>query len=285
MSAHLGSAGAQVGILLCVSLPFGACGLSVPPPDRVAEIEGQALSNLAFEEFLERHTVEGAGVLGSDVLSSLLDQFLDEQLLARLAGDRLGAPAGIDARAAAQALLESVSAEPDDAAVAGYYRQNLPRFDLPERVLLRQLLFTDRETADRIRNLWSVGKPYKAVVEELAQDPTAHVGEEGEFSRQGLPPVFADSLFALKEGEVSEVLPADYGFHVFQVVRHLEAGVVPLEDAFETLRQEMASRRREDVLSQLAAEARRSYNVRVFERNLPFNYSGRYGSNGTHESS
>jgi len=268
-----------------MSLLVGACGSSVPPPDQVAELDGQALSYPAFETFLEHNAVAGAGVLGSDVLSSLLDQFLDEQLLVRLAVDRLGASEGIDSRRAAEALLEADSQGPDDASVASYYRQNLPRFDLPERVHLRQFLFTDRGTADRIRLLWSEGAPYNSVVEELANDPTAHVGEEGEFTRSGLPPVFAEALFTLEDGEVSEVLPADYGFHVFQVVRHMGAGVVPLEEVFETLHEELATRRREEALLQLAAEARERYNVRVFERNLPFNYRGKYGSNATHENS
>jgi len=268
-----------------MSLWITACGSSVPPPDRVAEIDGQALSYQAFEEFLQRNSVAGAGGLGSDVLSSLLDQFLDERLLARLAVDRLGLAEKTDALAAAEALLAADSPALDAAAVASYYRQNLPRFDLPERVLLRQLLLTDRVTADRVRDLWSVGTPYESIAAELSDDPAAHVGEEGEFSRQELPPVFAEVLFDLQEGEVSEVMPVDYGFHVFQVVRHLDAGVVPFEEVSESLREDLVMRQREEFLIQLAAEARERYNVRVFERNLPFNYRGSYRSNETHENS
>lgn len=285
MSTRVEQRNTVAGLGLAISLLVGACGSSVAPPDRVAELDGEALSYSAFEAFLERNAVDGAGVLGSDVLSSLLDQFLDEELLARLAVDRLGAPEGIDPRSAADALVEADSEAPDDASVASYYRRNLPRFDRPERVHLRQLLFTDQGTADRIRSLWVEGAPYRSVVEELANDPTAHVGEEGEFARSGLPPVFAEAIFALQDGAVSEVLPADYGFHVFQVVRHLGAGVAPLEEVFATLAEELATRQHQEVLRQLAADARQRYNVRVFKRNLPFNYRGRYGSNTTHESS
>ena len=285
MSGCADSPVATLGLLVVMSLWITACGSSVPPPDRVAEIDGQALSYQAFEEFLQRNSVAGAGGLGSDVLSSLLDQFLDERLLARLAVDRLGLAEKTDALAAAEALLAADSPALDAAAVASYYRQNLPRFDLPERVLLRQLLLTDRVTADRVRDLWSVGTPYESIAAELSDDPAAHVGEEGEFSRQELPPVFAEVLFDLQEGEVSEVMPVDYGFHVFQVVRHLDAGVVPFEEVSESLREDLVMRQREEFLIQLAAEARERYNVRVFERNLPFNYRGSYRSNETHENS
>jgi len=170
-----------------------------------------------------------------------------------------------------------------EAAVANYYRQNETRFDLPERVYLRQLLFADQATAERARELWSGGAPYKSVVEGVVDAPSAHVGEEGEFSREQLPPVFADVLFALEDGEVSPVMPVDYGFHLFQVVRHLAAGVAPLATVAEDIRQDLVTRKREEFLLQLAAEARERYNVRVFERNLPFNYHGKYESNGSHE--
>jgi len=285
VTAVVDSPGPAGGLLVVLSLLISACGSSVPQPDQVAELDGEAISYVAFEEFLQRNSVAGAGVLGSDILSSLLDRFLDEQLLARLAVDRLGLAEGIDASTAAQALLAADGWTIDEAAVASYYRQNLSRFDFPERVHLRQLLFADRVTAERIRELWSQGVPYRAIAEELASAPATHVGEEGEFSRQELPPAFAEILFVLADGEVSDVMPVDYGFHVFQVVRHLGPGVVPLEEVSESIAEDLVTRQREEFLVQLAAEARERYNVRVFQRNLPFNYLGRYESNNTHENS
>ena len=59
--------------------------------------------------------------------------------------------------------------------------------------------------------------------------------------------------------------------------------MVPLGEVMSTLETEVAERRREEILRELVAEARERYNVRVFERNLPFNYAGRYGSGSTDE--
>ena len=285
MIRHVGSRVRTGGFLMTISLLIAGCESSIPPPDRVAELEGRPFSYLTFEEYLQRNSIEGTGVLGSDVLSSLLDQFLDEQLLARLAIDRLGLPEEVDERSAVRALVETEIQTPDEASVARFYQHNLPQFDLPERVHLRQLLFAERSTAEQVRDSWSQGVSYASIIEGLAADPAAHVGEEGQFSRQELPSVFAEVLFSLADGEVSEVTPVDYGFHVFQVVRHLDAGLVPLESVSESIREELATSQREEVLAQLAAAARERYNVRVFERNLPFNYRGQYGSNGTHENS
>lgn len=259
------------------------CGERVAPPDRVAEVDGEALSYQAFEEFLERNSVAGAGVLGSDVLSSLLDQFLDEQLLMRLASERLAAGQAVEPRSAARLLLEESQVVIDAEAVALFYRQNVSQFELLERLVLRQLLFAERPEADRIRDLWVQGEPYKTIVDQVANVPGAHVGEEGEFSREDLPPDFAQALFGLSEGDISEVLPADYGFHVFQVVRRLPGGLVPLREVSQTIRTDLENRHIQETLWRLVTEARERYNVLVFERNLPFNYVGIYGSSHSDE--
>ena len=65
------------------------------------------------------------------------------------------------------------------------------------------------------------------------------VVDQGEFTRDDLPEEFRDRVFGLQAGEVSEILEADYGFHIFQVVERLEAAVVPLELASESIRRRL----------------------------------------------
>jgi hypothetical protein len=264
--------------VLMIGLVLG-CDRSVAPADRVAEVNGEPIPYAAFEEFLARNSVSGLGVLGSDVLSSLLDQFLDERLLCRLAADRLGEVDVRDARSAAEALLGETVVQPDMGTVTAYYRRNRASFDLPERVYLRQLLFTERSVAERIRQRWASGAQYADILDEVAAVETAHAGEEGVFARTELPPAFADLLFGLADGTVSEVLPADYGLHVFQVVRHHPAGIAPIAEVADEINDVLIDQRRQEALAQLVAEARERYNVRVFERNVPFNYQGEFDSN------
>lgn len=269
--------------VLALSVCTLACDRTIAPADRVAEIDEEPIPYAAFEDFLARNSVDGAGVLGSDVLSSLLDQFLDERLLCQLASDRLGLSEIADGRAAASALLPENLGKPDDRAVTAHYLQHRARFDLPARIYLRQLLFTERELAERTRAQWAAGTPYQDVVAGIADNPAAHAGEEGEFAREDLPPPFADHLFAFDEGTVSEVLAADYGLHVFQVVRHLPAGEAALSEVAPLIREELVAQERQRAMTRLVEEARGRYNVRVFERNVPFNYQGVFDSNLEHE--
>jgi hypothetical protein len=255
------------------------CPEPVPPPDLLARLDSETLSYPDFEAFLKQNTAAEMAVLGSESLSALLDQCLDERLLARLAQDDLGMDPAVGIRARVEALLAADVNRVDDRLIFRYYESHRSAYNRPERVHLRQLLITDRAIAHEVQDLWSSGVAYSAMLERLAEDPSVHVGEEGEFSWQALPTAFAEPLFSLDDGEVSEVLEADYGFHVFQVVRQMPAEVVPLSTVADEIREELEEQHRRRELQRLVAEARERYNVRVFERNLPFNYVGKYGSN------
>ncbi|MDP9120656.1 MAG: peptidylprolyl isomerase, partial [Acidobacteriota bacterium] len=147
----------------------------------------------------------------------------------------------------------------------------------PERVRLRQILTESRSDALRARREIEAGADFAAVARRLAHGPKAESGGyQGELARSDLPPAFVDVIFGLRPGEVSQVVPAEYGFHVFQVTERLRQEVVPLAEArgeiLEKLRREQADR----LLRALVAEGRARYNVTVYERNLPFKYEGSY---------
>ena len=100
-------------------------------------------------------------------------------------------------------------------------------------------------------------------------------GIQGELSREDLPPAFAQVIFALDAGGVSEIVPADYGFHVFKVLERLPAEQLPLVEVEDEIRSRLRRERSEANLDTLLAAAHDRYDPRVYQRNLPFNYQGR----------
>lgn len=260
-----------------------ACQRSAPPPapDAVARIGETEVRYTEFETYLGTTVGDTGGVLGSDVLSELFDQFLDEKLLAKLAVDRkLVGGAATGPRQAIDALLVDglrQEPEPGPAGIANYYQAHRQEFARPERVRVRQILTEDKATAERALEEIAAGAAFEDVARRLSRDPSAASGGyQGELARADLPPAFAEVIFSLKPGEVSRLVPADYGFHVFQVASREPAQVVPLEQArgeiLGRLRQERADR----LLRSLVQGARSRYNVSVYERNLPFGYEGSY---------
>ena len=267
----------RVSILLLLAL---ACRKAEPlAPDVAAQIGDQEVRYSEFEEYMKRTADDSDGVLGSDVLSQLFDQFLDEKILVRIAVDRKLLPGGkAGPREATDALLHDLEkSEPADGEVAAWYEAHRQSFVRPERVRLRQILTEDRASAERALQEISAGADFAEVAKRLSRDPSAATGGyQGELSRENLPPAFADVIFSLQPGEVSKVVPADYGFHVFQVLERFPAGAVPLADARDEIRERLRQERADRLLADLVRDGRSQYNVVVHRRNLPFNYQGSY---------
>lgn len=141
----------RASVLLLLAL---ACRRAEPlAPDVAAQIGEQEVRYSEFEAYLERTADDSDGVLGSDVLSQLFDQFLDEKVLVRMAADRKLLPNGKggprEATAAMDALLRDLDrSEPTDGEIAAWYEAHRQEFVRPERVRLRQILTEARPAGD-----------------------------------------------------------------------------------------------------------------------------------------
>lgn len=272
-----------------VVLSTAGCGPRPAPADAAARVGDEIVPYAEFEAYVSGR-VGLAAASSSRVLSGLLDQYLDEALLRLLAldegrvdgdGDGGGGGGGAgDGEVAGWQVVDALLAgrEPppvSEEEIAVFYRANPDSFERPERVLLNQVLAEQRETAGRVARRMAAGDDYAALAAAFSSGVSIN---QSEITRDDLPVAFVDRIFALETGEVSEVIEADYGYHVFQVVARLPAARWPLAEARPRIVEILGRQGRRRMLANLVAEARGRYNVEVYARNLPFNYEGQYDS-------
>jgi hypothetical protein len=273
-----GPAALALGFAAAVSSLAGCGGGErLPGADVVAEVAGAELRNADFVAFLERNLGESGAALESEALSSLLDQFVEERLLVRLAVDRQLVAESVAAPDAVEALLRAEGAPPiATTAIAAYYAEHAAEFRAPDRVALSAIRVEDRATADRALRELRGGAPFADVARRLSADPAAERGgEHGAVAREELPRELAETVFRLSPGEISGVLPGDAGFYLFRVERRIPGRTLPLEEVREEIVRRLAGARADRAYARFVAEARSRYAVRVYERNLPFRYSGK----------
>ena len=282
-------------VLLAAALASAGCPREtrLPPPHAVAQLGERTLKYSQFERYLERNvgsssgsderanapgTSESFGALTSAALSQLFDQFLEAELLVTLARERGLATAGSDPDEAIGALLASMNLRPPgELEIAKAFEEEREELTRPERVLWRQILVEDRPLAERARRELIAGAAFAEVVTRLTPEGSAPIGaDQGELARDDLPPAFADLVFRLADGGVSPVVTAEYGFHVFQVVRHLPAHAPDLAEARPEIEDRLRREAGDAALAELSAAARSRYTVEVYERNLPFSYRGSF---------
>ena len=261
-----------------LTLALGGCRGEEPAvPDLAASIGDRGLAYEEFESYLAENSVDPDFGWGSDVLSALFDRFLDEELLRRLAVERGLVEDGAPRRQAVERLLAATDDDIGETEVAAYYRRHRSRFERPERARVRQILLPDQEAVDQVQAELAAGAAFGELAERLSQVPVDAIGDgDAALARADLPPVFAEAIFSLEPGEISAPVATDYGVHLFQVVERLPAGALPLSSVASEIRETLRRERAEKRLTEVVAEARERYNVRVFERNLPFNYQGLY---------
>lgn len=255
-----------------------ACAGSLPE-GVVVRIGGEEKSYEDFDRYVGSVLNVDGSRSSSQVLSRLFERFVDDELLLRWARDRGFADEAATAHAAAASVLEASPPEISSADVERYYAEHRSDYQRPVRARLRQILVEDRASAESALAELEAGVDFGEVAGIRSIGPSAPDGGlQGELSREDLPGALAEVVFALEEGEWSELLEADYGFRIFQVERFLPAETLSLEAAAPSIRSRLVAERSDALIRQAIDEARREYNLQVAVSRLPFEYNGPYST-------
>lgn len=248
-------------------------------PDIVVAIDGEQIRYAAFASYLGENADANSFALEDAVLSQLFDQFLDGELLIRLAVERgLIVDDPLDQRMAVEFLLGGVEELTwNEREMAAYYAAHKAEYERPEGVRLQQILVHDRQEAAAAEAALAGGEDFNQVAARFSQVPITYLGGQGgRLARDDLPPAFADSIFDLDPGEVSKVFSAEYGFHIFRVVERFPAETAPLSEVAGEIRAALRRQSMDELLGGFLSEARGRYHVKIHLSNFPFDYQGSY---------
>ncbi len=132
-----------------------------------------------------------------------------------------------------------------------------------EQVWARHILVADEDTARQVLERLKAGEDFSALVEQYSLDNASKPsGDLGWFGRGKMVAPFEDAAFALAEGQISEPVQSDFGWHVIQVLGHanrpIDAGELQsmkqtaFDDWLESARQGADIQKFEDVIANQA---------------------------------
>ena len=140
-------------------------------------------------------------------------------------------------------IASKVAVKPE--AVTDFYQKNQDKFQQGPRVRASHILIGIPQNADAatkqqarakadalLKDLKS-GKDFAATAKANSQDPGSapNGGDLGYFEQGQMVPPFEQAAFALKPGEMSEVVESQFGYHIIKVADRQDTRVVPLEEA------------------------------------------------------
>ncbi|NUT59822.1 SurA N-terminal domain-containing protein [Herbaspirillum sp. C9C3] len=142
----------------------------------------------------------------------------------------------------AAAVAAQATVTDDD--IKSYYEQNQKQYATEEQRRASHILITvkkDASAADKaaakskadalVAQLRKNPGDFAKLAKANSQDPgsAANGGDLGYFSRDAMVKPFADAAFSLKQGEISDPVESDFGYHVIEVTGIKPASVKPLE--------------------------------------------------------
>jgi parvulin-like peptidyl-prolyl isomerase len=231
-----------------------ACRMPAVSTDPVIlRLGDQEVRKSDFDRYVAALEKQQEGTLAPDVRDALLTAFLETRLLVLEARTRGLVAAGAeekDEQAAVQTLLATevnAHVQVPEAEVAAYFEQHKSEFEVPEKVLLRQILVpTSNEARDVQRRLQKDPKAFEGLAQSMSKGPEAAAGGlMGEFSRGQLPPELEAAAFALAAGETGDVVTTTLGHHVLRVDARTPAQAPDLEECRHRIRTLLFAQKRE----------------------------------------
>jgi peptidyl-prolyl cis-trans isomerase C len=154
-------------------------------------------------------------------------------------------------------IAAKIAVKPE--AVSDFYKNNQDKFQQGPRVRASHILIqvpqgadaaakaAARTKAEGILKDLKAGKDFAAAAKENSQDPGSAVngGDLGFFEQGQMVPPFEQAAFALKAGQMSEIVESQFGFHIIKVAEHQDTHVVPLDEAKEKIEQYLQQQSRQ----------------------------------------
>jgi peptidyl-prolyl cis-trans isomerase C len=265
------------------------------PPDVVARVGERMLTLGDFKRYIERNSGTDLAQITPEVASALLDQYVEEIVLAEYAAahgievpaEKIAAAVRTDAGATVvekrdemrrQKLISDIStevAQPPDGDVRDYYDKHPGEFKSGEEVHVRQILVHDEALANDIEKKLKAGGSFEELSAQNSLAPNAKKGGDiGYVSRGELPKLFEDEIFALQPGHFSSIISTDNSWHIFKVDDRRPPGTIDLQTAEPVIRERLREEAVRERMAQLVGRSKADMQIAVLTKRLPFAYAG-----------
>ncbi len=156
----------------------------------------------------------------------------------------------------------------DDAQIQTYYEENISQFTTPEKRRARHILLkasqddseeVRKEKLQRAKDIVTLAKAsddFAALATEYSEGPSkTNGGDLGYFSQAQMVPSFSNAVFAMTEGQISDVVTTDFGYHIIKLEGITPASTATLSEVKETIRSELQNKEAQALSFQLANSA------------------------------
>lgn len=161
-------------------------------------------------------------------------------------------------------MLSTVSVEEKE--LEDFYNENKERFNKPALAKASHILVKTKEEAENIEKEIKEGLEFEEAASKYSTCPSAsNGGDLGEFEKERMVPEFGEKVFSMNEGEISEPVETQFGFHLIKLVKLSQPSISSFEEVKDEIQKTLVLKRQQLVYLERAEELKAKYPVEIFE--------------------
>ncbi len=262
--AHLRSTAAAMALGLGATLMFA--GAASADPKVLAKVDGSPITE---DDLAVAAADIGPGlpqkVEGAARQKYVLDYLIDLKLAARKAeADKLDQSpefakklAYYRDKLAMEELLGSIAkAATTEEAERKAYDEAAKAEPPQEEIHARHILLPTEDEARKALARVKGGEDFAKVANEVSKDTAGDGGDLGWFTKDRMVPEFSDAAFKLKEGEISDPVKTQFGWHIIKIEGVRTKSFPPFEQLKDQAARYVAQKAESEAISQLHGAAK-----------------------------
>ncbi|HSH36862.1 peptidylprolyl isomerase [Schnuerera sp.] len=160
-------------------------------------------------------------------------------------------------------LFENISVSEEE--IQNFYNENKEYFKTPESARASHVLVDDEEKAKEILEEINNGLSFEDAATKYSSCPSKQNGGDlGEFTRGKMVPEFEEAAFAMEEGEISEPVKSQFGYHIIKLSSKKESRISALEEVKNQINQQLVMMKQQEKYLNKAEELKNKYDVKTY---------------------
>lgn len=147
-----------------------------------------------------------------------------------------------------------------------FYEQNKDKFKSGDQLKASHILVkTEKEAKDILAQIKAGGNFEELAKKSSVDSSAAKGGDLGWFGKGSMVPAFEKAALALKEGQISDVVKSDFGFHIIKLTGKRAAGVRPFEEVKEQIKGAIMPSKQQEIFQKIKEDLKKTAKITVKE--------------------